>query len=129
MAAIVINTRLITKSGTDYWVKTYLRLAKTLITVVLLWIFKVDNMKKVAALCVLLGASLLAGCSKLTLANYDLLKLGMSQAEIEAIVGQPDNCSETLGTQTCYWGEKQGKHIKVSFIADKATIFSHEGLK
>lgn len=71
---------------------------------------------------------LLAACSKLTKENYDKLEVGMSQKEVNAIIGSSDNCSTTLGTLSCVWGDEQGKHIKVRFIADAAVTFSNNGL-
>ena len=71
----------------------------------------------------------LSGCSKLTKANYDALSMGMSQDEVTAVIGKPDNCSETMGTQSCVWGKEGDTYIKVVFIADNATAFSNNGLK
>lgn len=71
----------------------------------------------------------LASCSKLTKQNYDQLELGMGLDEVKALIGEPNNCSETLGTQSCIWGEEEGTFIKVSFVADNATLFSNNGLK
>ncbi|WP_028110894.1 lipoprotein [Ferrimonas futtsuensis] len=70
---------------------------------------------------------LLAGCSKVNQQNYDKLELGMSRAEVEAVLGRADRCSGSLGTETCIWG---GDHtqIKVGFAADQAMLFSHKGL-
>ena len=80
-------------------------------------------------LFVILGtAILLSACSKLTKENYDLLEMGMSQEEVQAVIGKPDNCSETLGTQSCIWGSDAGKYIKITFIANNATTFSNNGL-
>ena len=71
---------------------------------------------------------LLAGCgSSLTKENYEKLSVGMDYTEVTAVIGDPDNCSETLGTKRCTWGD-DSKNIKVSFIADKATLFSNNGL-
>lgn len=78
-----------------------------------------------------LGALLLlslAGCSKVTLENYDQLKVGMSFEEVEAIIGEPSGCSEALGTRSCRWGSDT-KNIKVTFFGSRATLFSAEGLK
>ncbi|RDV27533.1 outer membrane protein assembly factor BamE [Alteromonas aestuariivivens] len=71
----------------------------------------------------------LAGCSKLNKENYDKLEMGMSQQQVETIIGKPDNCSETLGSTSCIWGSDDGRHIKVLFMADKAMTFSNDGLK
>lgn len=83
-------------------------------------------MKKISLLVVVL---LLSACSKLTLTNYDSLELGMSVEEIEQIIGSVDECSETLGTRACYWGDKEGTYIKVTFVAGSAVAFSNQGIK
>ncbi|BDX06397.1 DUF3862 domain-containing protein [Planctobacterium marinum] len=81
-------------------------------------------------LFVILGAGLLlSACSKLTKENYELLEMGMSQEEIQAVIGKPDNCSETLGTKSCIWGSEEGKNITITFIGDNATTFSNDGLQ
>ncbi|MCC2604378.1 DUF3862 domain-containing protein [Planctobacterium marinum] len=84
-------------------------------------------MKKL--IIIFIAALLLVACSRLTKENYDLLKLGMSQDEVQAIIGAPSNCSETLGTTSCIWGSEDGKHIKIIFLGDNATTFSNNGLK
>ena len=67
-------------------------------------------------------------CSKVNKENYDQLEMGMEYSEITAIIGNPDDCSETLGTKRCTWGD-DAKNIKVSFIADKAIAFTNDGVK
>ncbi|MCU7553875.1 outer membrane protein assembly factor BamE [Alteromonas sp. ASW11-19] len=76
----------------------------------------------------ILSALLLAGCSKLTKENYDKLEAGMSREEVEAIIGDADNCSKAMGTQSCLWGEEEGTHVKVVFMADRAIGYSFDGL-
>ncbi len=70
----------------------------------------------------------LSGCSKLTKINYEKLEIGMSQDEVKAIIGSSDNCSKTMGTLTCIWGDEENKHIKIRFIADAAVTFSNNKL-
>lgn len=72
---------------------------------------------------------LLSACGKLTQANYDRLEAGMGLAQVKAIIGEPDNCSTTLGTRICIWGEEEGSYIKVSFVGDNALTFSSNGIK
>lgn len=84
-------------------------------------------MKKILALTSLLV--LLTGCSKLNKENYEMLKMGMSQEEVTAVIGAPSNCSETLGTTSCLWGKEDGVYIKVTFVADNAATFSNNGLE
>lgn len=79
-----------------------------------------------ALLCVVLFV-VASGCSKVTLENYDRLKVGMDYAEVVRIIGEPDECSEAIGTRACRWGNSK-KNIKVTFFASKATLFSAEGL-
>ena len=54
---------------------------------------------------------------------------GMSTDEVKAVIGEPDNCAETLGTKTCIWGSEDDTYIKISFLADKALTYSNNGLK
>ena len=55
----------------------------------------------------------LTACSKLTKENYDKLEMGMSQDEVEAILGSADNCGKTMGTMACTWGNEDSKHVKI----------------
>ncbi|HYR02575.1 MAG TPA: DUF3862 domain-containing protein [Syntrophobacteria bacterium] len=67
------------------------------------------------------------GCSRLSKENYDKLKVGMAYEEVVNILGSPGSCLETLGTESCVWGDEK-RQIKVSFIASKAIAFSNKGL-
>ena len=82
-------------------------------------------MKKRTAFIMLLA---LTGCSKLSMENYQQLKTGMSYDEVTAIIGKPESCEEALGTRSCIWGDEQ-KQIKAAFLAEKAMLFSHQGLQ
>lgn len=84
---------------------------------------KLNTLVTVTALSLILIA-----CSKINRDNYEQLKMGMGYSEITAIIGSPDECSETLGTKHCTWGD-DAKNIQVSFIADKAITFSNDGVK
>ena len=84
-------------------------------------------MKLKSALLVAAATLALVGCGKINKENYDKLSVGMDYSEVTGVIGDPDNCKETLGTKRCTWGD-DSKYIKVSFIADKATLFSNEGL-
>lgn len=87
-------------------------------------------MKKMKLITIAAIATMvLSGCSKLTQKNYDSLEMGMTQEQVEEIIGSADNCSETLGTRSCLWGSEEGTYVKVSFVAKRAVTFSHEGLK
>lgn len=72
-------------------------------------------------------ALLLSACNALSLANYDKLKIGMSYEQVSEIIGTSERCDEQLGTRTCVWGGDD-RQIKVTFVANRATIFSHKGL-
>jgi len=78
--------------------------------------------------CVWLLLPLLAACSKLSMDNYNQLKVGMTYQEVTAIIGEADSCDEVMGTRSCIWGSKESQ-IKAGFLADKAIAFSHKGLK
>jgi len=83
-------------------------------------------MKKVVlALSVLVFA---AACSKLTQDNYNKVKAGMSYEEVSDILGKADRCEEAIGTKNCRWGDEK-KNIKITFVADRATIFANEGIQ
>lgn len=85
-------------------------------------------MKNKHLLLVAATALALVGCGKVNKENYDKLSVGMDYEEVTGVIGDPENCSETLGTKRCTWGD-DSKNIKVSFIANKATLFSNDGLK
>ncbi len=85
-------------------------------------------MKKITKVFVTLSCLFLVACSKLTLENYNQLKVGMSYQEVAAIIGEADSCDEVLGTRSCVWGKTE-QQIKAGFVADKAIAFSHKGLK
>lgn len=70
----------------------------------------------------------LAACSKMSMDNYNQLKVGMSYQEVVAIIGEADSCDEVMGTRSCIWGSTD-RQIKAGFLADKAIAFSHKGLK
>ncbi|MFC6440143.1 DUF3862 domain-containing protein [Bowmanella sp. JS7-9] len=79
----------------------------------------------------LLSAALimsLTGCSKLTVENYDKLKMGMTFEQVTDIIGKPDQCEARFGTNSCIWGEREKRFIQVNFIAEKAVLFEKQGL-
>jgi len=82
-------------------------------------------MKKIGGIFLL--SLLLVACNSLSVNNYDRLKVGMSYEEVSDIIGKTDSCNELLGTRTCTWGD-DAKQIKVIFVANRATLFSHKGL-
>ena len=87
-----------------------------------------ENKMKLFILALLTALVLTAGCSKITQGNYNKLKMGMEYSEVTALLGSPDNCTESMGTKSCIWGN-DAKNIKVNFVGDKTIIFSGTGLK
>jgi len=79
-------------------------------------------------LTLLLSLFLLASCSKVSMENYNKLKTGMDYKEVVDIIGDPDSCSEQLGTRSCIWGDKDSSNIKVKFLGDNAVLFSNKDL-
>lgn len=71
---------------------------------------------------------LLAGCSKLTVENYNQVKTGMSYDEVSTLLGSATTCDEVLGLRNCVWQDGD-KKVEVAFAGDKAMAFSHKGLK
>ncbi len=82
-------------------------------------------MKKLIIMCCCL---LLVACSKLTVENYDKLKMGMSYQQVTDILGSPLSCDEVIGTRTCQWGDEHA-NVHATFVTDKAIAFTHKGLK
>ena len=70
----------------------------------------------------------LAACSKVTQDNYAQLGAGMSRAEVEALLGKPDNCSGALGISSCTWGDG-ARFISVQYAGDKVVMFSGQHLR
>lgn len=71
---------------------------------------------------------LLGACSKLTQDNYDQVKAGMTYDEVTGILGSATHCEEAIGTKSCRWGDDE-KNIKITFLADRATVFSNHGIQ
>jgi len=69
-----------------------------------------------------------AGCSKLTLENYDQIKVGMSYAEVKQILGDPVKCDEVLGIRSCIWAD-DARQVNVNLAADRVVVYSAKGLK
>lgn len=79
-------------------------------------------------LVVLGSLLLLAACSKITQQNYAKLQVGMPRAEVESLLGAPQECSGAIGLSSCRWGDAQ-TGISVQFAADKVMLYSASGLK
>jgi hypothetical protein len=82
---------------------------------------------RIAIAAVTLIVLLMAGCSKLTVGNYDRLKMGMPYEEVVKIIGAPDKCSDVMGVKNCEWGNEK-KSINVTFAGDKVIFFTGNGL-
>ncbi len=71
---------------------------------------------------------LLAACSKVTMENYDRLKVGMTFSEVKQLLGDPAKCDEVIGVRSCEWGEAS-RQIKINFVGDRLVLHSATGLK
>ena len=69
----------------------------------------------------------LAACSKVSLENYEKIKVGMDKTEVETILGSADNCVETTLHTNCVWGD-EAKNIEITLVSDKVTLYSKHGL-
>lgn len=78
-------------------------------------------------LTILALSATLAACGKVTLENYEQIKVGMDKTELEAILGSADKCEDKTMHTSCTWGDN-AKHIKVTLVADKVTLYSEKGL-
>lgn len=70
----------------------------------------------------------LAACSKINEENYSKLKVGMTKSEVEALIGEPKECSGAMGVASCFWGDEKAS-ISVQYAGDKVMLFSGQGLK
>ena len=69
----------------------------------------------------------LTACSKVTIENYDKVKVGMDKTEIEQLLGSADSCEEKTLYTNCIWGSAD-KNITATIVADKVTLYSKKGL-
>lgn len=83
----------------------------------------INRINAVFILALLLGA-----CGKLTVENYDKLKVGMPYTEVKQLLGAPNGCSDVLGVKSCTWGDEK-RHITVNFIGDQVVIFNAENIR
>lgn len=74
-------------------------------------------------------AMLLLACSqKVSLDNFNRLRIGQSYEEVREIVGDPARCDEMLGLRNCAWGNQE-RGIRVSFLAGKVAMLSAHNLQ
>ena len=80
------------------------------------------------AFFVLLSFFLTACNSKLSLDNYNKLRVGQPFEEVKQLLGDPARCDETLGVRTCLWGDEQ-RSISINFVAGQVLLLSAKNLK
>jgi hypothetical protein len=68
------------------------------------------------------------GCSKVNQENYNRLKVGMSYADITALIGKPSDCDAVMNVQNCLWKDGN-RQINVNFVAEKAILITSQNLK
>lgn len=78
-------------------------------------------------LLIIVATLSLAACSKVTVENYEKIKIGMDKAEVEAVLGSADNCVEKTLHTNCVWGD-ESKNIEITLVSDKVTLYSKHGL-
>ena len=83
------------------------------------------SLRPFALLTVLLA---LGGCSPITQENYAKREAGMSRAQVEQLLGKPEECAGALGMSSCTWGDKN-RFISIQFAGDQVMMFSGKGLK
>lgn len=73
---------------------------------------------------------LLTACNKVNQENFAKIHAGMTKAEVEQLLGAPNECGGALGFTSCTWGEEaKGAFISIQFGNDKVLVFSGKGLK
>ncbi|PAJ72814.1 DUF3862 domain-containing protein [Pseudoalteromonas sp. NBT06-2] len=82
-------------------------------------------MKKYLSIAVI--ALTLTACSKITLKNYDKVKIGMDKTEIEQLLGSADTCEAKALHTNCVWGSTD-KNITATIVGGKVTLYSKKGL-
>ena len=80
-------------------------------------------------LSVLALSVLLAACSKVTAENYNKIRAGQSFEEVQTLLGKPDRCDDVLTAKNCTWGKEGGARVNVSFVGNKAVLFSGQNLR
>lgn len=66
-------------------------------------------------------------CSKVTKENYDKLEMGMEYNKVTALLGNPKNCTESMGVKSCTWGSET-KNIEATFLGGKIIVFKNTGI-
>ncbi|MCK0509018.1 outer membrane protein assembly factor BamE [Aromatoleum anaerobium] len=79
-------------------------------------------------LCLAALCAAAAACSKVTVENYDKIKVGMTYEEVKQLLGAPNQCSDVMTVKSCTWGDEK-RHVQVSFVADQVVLFNSENLR
>lgn len=82
------------------------------------------RLRLLALAALALGAS---ACTRITLENYQQLKMGMPYDEVRQLLGPPARCSDLLAARNCTWGSET-RYINVSFVADQVVFYVSENL-
>ena len=85
-------------------------------------------MLKYLSCSLLLIPFLLMGCNKLTVENYDKIKVGLPYADVISLLGKPATCDDILGIKNCKWGDETHK-VMISFMGDKVVLTSAENIQ
>jgi hypothetical protein len=81
-----------------------------------------------ARLVVLAACLAAAGCTKLTVENYERLQLGMTYAEAGQVLGEPSKCDDAIGVRHCTWGDDR-RQIALSFAGGRLVLRSATGIR
>ncbi|MGI9278800.1 MAG: hypothetical protein ACR2PX_04115 [Endozoicomonas sp.] len=79
-------------------------------------------------LIVMAGLVVAAGCAHVNQNAFQQLDVGMSIERVEGILGKPESCSNELGNRECIWRDGD-REVRVSYINNKAVVFSSNGLQ
>jgi len=52
----------------------------------------------------------------------------MEYSEVTDILGNPDNCTESMIVKSCTWGDED-RNIKINFMGGKCAGLSSKGIK
>ena len=90
---------------------------------------RITHMTRLAiAVIFLFSVLVFAGCSNVTIENYEKIKTGMSYDDVVGVLGKPDSCEDpVLKTKSCMWGSSD-KQIKIKFIGDTVAWRSKKGI-
>ena len=87
----------------------------------------VESAKKILLTLGITFSFFLWGCNDINTEKYDLLKIGMNNDEVIAILGKAEKCEGAMGIKSCTWVDDE-KNIHVAFAGDRVVGFSGHGL-